>query len=244
MAAGSVDASEVAAAFADMAESLARGNDIPTLVTDVLDHVRAVLGVAATGILLLDGDGELRSARSSPAEAVLLDSVQADHDEGPGRDCVRAGRAVAVADLRGTGDRWPRFARLCHQVGIGAVDALPVGHGKAVFGALLLYRTAPGPLGDDADRIGRAFAEATGAGLRLRRSIEHNATVMGQLEHALDSRVVIEQAKGMVAAQHHLSIDRAFATLRAHARRNNIRLTDLCHAVTAGIIGPPAPGPS
>lgn len=243
MAGGPVDATEVAAAFADMAESLARGNDIPTFMTEVLGHVRAVLGVAATGVLLLDADGGLQSARSSPVEAVLLDSVQVEHDQSPGRDCVRAGYAVAVPDLRRTGDRWPRFAQLCHRVGIGAADALPIGHSTAVLGALMLYRTAPGSLSADAGRIGRAFAQATGAALRLLRSIEHDATVMGQLEHALHSRVVIEQAKGMVAVQHHVSIDRAFATLRAHARHNNTPLTELCHAITTGVVGPPAPEP-
>jgi GAF domain-containing protein len=164
--------------------------------------------------LLADPRGELRVVAASSETARLLELFQLQNDQGPCLDCFRAGRPVAAADLAADAQRWPRFAAAAQQAGFAAVQALPMRLRDQVIGALNLFRAVPGAF-DPADiRIGQALADVATISLVHERSMRHSDTVNEQLQTALNSRVIIEQAKGKLAERLGLDMDQAFSVLR------------------------------
>jgi hypothetical protein len=148
---------------------------------------------------------------------------------------------VTATDL-GTDQRWPRFAAAATQGGFGAVQALPMRLREQVIGALNLFRAAPGVF-DSADvRIGQALADVATIGLLHERNMRRSDTLNEHLQTALNSRVVIEQAKGKLAERLGLDMDQAFSVLREYARFRNRRLSDLARAMADGTETIPGPG--
>ena len=159
-------------------------------------------------------------AASSEA-ARLLELFQLQSDQGPCLDCFRAGQPVAAADLAADAQRWPRFAAAARQAGFAAVQALPMRLRDQVIGALNLFRATPGAF-DPADiRVGQALADVATISLLHERSMRHSDTLNEQLQTALNSRVIIEQAKGKLAERLGIDIDQAFSLLRDYARNRN-----------------------
>ena len=174
----------------------------------------------------------------------LLELFQIQNDQGPCLDCFRTGRAVTAADLAGPGQPWPRFAAAAAGSGFRAVEALPMRLRDQVIGALNLFRAAPGPFDPAELRVGQALADVATIGLLHERNVRRSETVAEQLQGALNSRVVIEQAKGKLAERRSINMDQAFVLLRDYARNSNQRLTDVARAfVTSAATAdfPPAP---
>jgi hypothetical protein len=149
-------------------------------------------------------------------------------------DCFRTGEAVAVADLSAATDRWPRFVAEARERGFGAVHALPMRLRTDVIGALNLFGTKPSALDADAAQLGQALADVATIGLLQERTIRHRATLAEQLQTALNSRVIIEQAKGVIAERKNIDMDRSFVLLRKAARATNRRLSDLARDLVDG----------
>ncbi|WUH93385.1 GAF and ANTAR domain-containing protein [Streptomyces sp. NBC_00433] len=195
--------------------------------------------VAAAGLLLADQHGDIRVVGASSEPARLLTAAA-----GPGPECYRGGTDVAVADLRHPLDPLPAdFARRALGAGYGAVFAIPVRHRKEVLGALVLFRTGAGPLPAETAGVGRALADAAAIGVLQRRTRRHHQRLAAQLQGALDSRVPVEQAKGLLAERFHITVDDAFRHLRAHARAHRLRLADLATSILTGSTDLPPPGP-
>ena len=193
--------------------------------------------------MLADPRGELRVAASSNEAAGLLELFQLQNDQGPCLDCFRTGQPVTAADLAGPGQRWPRFAAAATQAGFRTVEALPMRLRDQVIGALNLFRADPGPF-DAADlRLGQALADVATIGLLHERNVRRSETVAEQLQGALNSRVVIEQAKGKLAERLGMDMDQAFAMLRDYARNSNQRLTDVARDIITSATAdfPPPP---
>ena len=174
-------------------------------------------------------------ASSSEAMRVLeLFEIQAQ--EGPCLDCYRTGRPVVNQDLAAVDGRWPRFAAEALAAGFRSVHALPMRLRGTVIGALNLFHVEPGEMRPADVDAAQAFADvATIAILQHRAALE--AQVLNeQLNHALNTRIVIEQAKGMVAERAGLDMEQAFATLRNHARNHNLRLVDVAGDVISGAL--------
>jgi ANTAR domain/GAF domain len=191
------------------------------------DRSVALLAASAAGVVLADPRGELRLAAASSEEAGLLELFQLQNDQGPCLECFRTGRPVTAADLAGPAPRWPRFAAAAVQAGFATVEALPMRLRDQVIGALNLFRAESSPL-DPADlRIGQALADVATIGLLHERNVRRRETVAEQLQVALNSRVIIEQAKGKLAERLSIDMDRAFTMLRDYARNSNQRLTDV-----------------
>jgi GAF domain-containing protein len=148
-------------------------------------------------------------------------------------DCFHTGQPVSVADLS-TGGRWPRFTAAAAEVGFAAVHALPMRLRSEVIGALNFFDTSPGALDQGKLRIGQALADVATIGLLQQRAIHRSGVVTEQLQTALNSRVLIEQAKGILAERLHLDVADAFALLRSRARNHNRRLSDLAQAIVEG----------
>ncbi|WP_370588652.1 GAF and ANTAR domain-containing protein [Pseudonocardia sp. C8] len=198
------------------------------------DHCVRVLGVDAAGLLLADPQDRLQVMAASSTQVWQLEVLQTEIGQGPCLDCHRAGVAVVTTDLAADGERWPRFSPACRQAGFAAVHALPMRYHDQVIGAMNLFAHSPGPLHPDSVRIAQALTDVATIGLLHHRERADQATLIGQLHTAVSSRVVIEQANGMLAERFGLTPDQAFRLLRQYARDHNRRLTDLAAAVVTG----------
>jgi len=224
-------------AFVELADTLVEDFDVTDFLTLLVDRCVQLVGVDAAGLLLADQDGELRMVATSDERVRLLELFQLQHDEGPCLDAYATGTAVGCPDLTSADERWPRFSAAAVAAGFAAVDALPMRLRGDVIGALNLFRTRAGELSDAAAHTAQALVGVATIGLLQERSIRRQEVLTGQLQAALDSRVVIEQAKGFVAHRLGVDVDAAFTVLRQYARSRNLKLTAVAEAVTRGYDG-------
>ncbi len=221
----------------ELADTLVDDFDVIDFLHLLVDRCIAVLEVDAAGLLLTDQRGQLQVMASSSEQVRLLELFQLQNDQGPCLDAFATGIRVSHTDLSTAGERWPRFALAATDAGFAAVDALPMRLRNEVIGALNLFRTVPGVLGVTALRTAQALVDVATIGLLQERSIRQQEILTEQLQSALNSRVVIEQAKGLVAERLGTDMDAAFAALRGYARSRNRKLSDVAGAVIAGRIG-------
>jgi transcriptional regulator with GAF, ATPase, and Fis domain len=220
--------------FVELTDTMVADFDVIDFLHVLTDRSVQLLDVSAAGLLLADPRGELRVVAASSEAARLLELFQLQNDQGPCLDCFRSGQSVAAADLAAEARRWPRFAAAAGQAEFAAVQALPMRLRDQVIGALNLFRAQPGTF-DPADvRIGQALADVATISLLHERSMRHSDTLNEQLQAALNSRVVIEQAKGKLAERLGLEMAQAFSLLRDSARARNRRLSELAQAFVDG----------
>jgi GAF domain-containing protein len=213
--------------FVDLADTMVADFDVIDFLHMLTDRSVQLFAASAAGVVLADPRGELRVAAASSEKAGLLELFQLQNDQGPCLECFRTGRPVTAADLADQAQRWPRFAHAALQAGFRTVEALPMRLRDQVIGALNLFRAEPGAF-DPADlRIAQALADVATIGLLHERNVRRRETVAEQLQSALNSRVVIEQAKGKLAERRGIDMDRAFTMLREYARNSNQHLTDV-----------------
>jgi transcriptional regulator with GAF, ATPase, and Fis domain len=220
--------------FVELTDTMVVGFDVIEFLHVLTDRSVQLLDVSAAGLLLADPRGELRVVAASSQAARLLELFQLQNDQGPCLDCFRSGRPVQAADLTAAAQRWPRFAPAARQAGFAAVQALPMRLRDQVIGALNLFRAGPGAFAAADIRIGQALADVATISLLHERSMRHSDTLNEQLQTALSSRVIIEQAKGKLAERLGVDMDQAFSLLRDRARTSNRRLSDLAQAFIDG----------
>jgi transcriptional regulator with GAF, ATPase, and Fis domain len=223
-----------AEAFVEMADTLVDDFDLMDFLHVLTDRCVRLLNVSAAGLLLTDQRGALQLVAASTEQTRLLELFQLQTDQGPCVECFRTGEPVEVVDLAAATDRWPRFVQAAHRIGFAAVHALPMRLRTDVIGALNLFSTQARPLDPDIVRLGQALADVATIGLLQARAIRQSDVLAEQLQTALNSRVLIEQAKGVIAERRHIDMDRSFTLLRGSARARNRRLSDLARAVVDG----------
>ena len=238
-----MDAELLSETFVELTDTMVAGFDVIDFMHVLTDRSVQLLDVAAAGLLLADPRGELRVVAASSETARLLELFQLQNDEGPCLDCFRTGQPVQAADLAPAASRWPRFAPAARQAGFAAVQALPMRLREQVIGALNLFRADPGALAPAGIRVGQALADVATISLLHERGMRHSDVLNEQLQTALNSRVVIEQAKGKLAERLGVDMDQAFALLRDHARASNRRLSDLARAFIDGTESLTGPDP-
>jgi GAF domain-containing protein len=224
---------QLADVFVEMADTLVDDFDVIDFLHGLTERCVQVLGVAAAGLLLTDQRDALQVVAASSERTRLLELFQLQTDQGPCVDCFRTGQPVSVADLPSAG-RWPAFTAAAAEVGFAAVHAVPMRLRAEVIGALNLFDTTAGPMDEGRLRIGQALADVATIGLLQQRAIHRRDILTEQLETALRSRVLIEQAKGVLAERLHLDMAEAFVLLRGNARSRNQRLSDLAQAIVDG----------
>ncbi|MFI9761135.1 ANTAR domain-containing protein [Streptomyces sp. NPDC051963] len=220
----------LAKTFVELADNLVADFDLIDFLRLLTDRCVGLLDVSAVGVLLADRDGELRVMAASDERVRLLELFQLQNDEGPCLECFRTGTPVAVSDLRTETARWPRFAVTARRSGFGAVQALPMRLRDEVVGALNLFRITPGPFDPAATPIAQALADVATISLLQQRTTQRSTALNEQLQTALNSRVLIEQAKGKLAERQGIDMEQAFTTLRGYARAHNRRLSELARA--------------
>ena len=234
----------LARTLVELADTLVADFDVVELLTLLADRCVEVLEVGAAGLMLAGPDGELRVMASSSEAMRVLELFELQSKEGPCLDCYRSGRPVMDQDLAQVTSRWPLFAAETLAAGFCSVQALPLRWRGTVIGALNLFQVEPGEMRAPDVEAAQALADvATIAILQHRASLEAQV-VNQQLQHALNSRIVIEQAKGMVAQREGLNMEQAFSALRTHARNHNLRLVDVAEAVISGALAPAALAPA
>ncbi|HJQ44872.1 MAG TPA: GAF and ANTAR domain-containing protein [Amycolatopsis sp.] len=221
---------DLAAALIELADIHGKAFD-EAGYTDLLARRAAVLLDAdSAGVLLTGADGALTAIAASTETARVLQLIQLRVHDGPGITCFRNAAPVSIADLR-EDRRWDTFRSATLTAGFTAVHAVPLGLREQTIGSLSLFRRRPGPLEYEEDRISESLAAIAGAGLLSKRALAKAETLSGQLQTALHSRIVIEQAKGILAERHGIAVDRAFERMRSFARHDRRRLDDVARAV-------------
>lgn len=222
---------DIVASFVSMAGSLAQGHDVNELLTQFAADCARLLDVSAVGLLLADPRGALHVVAASSERVAHLEAFQAQRAQGPCHTCYLDGQPVNVPDLAAAAARWPDFAAVAAKAGVASVHAVPMRLRDAVVGALNLFGATPGSLKDADLRLAQALADvATIALIQDRAAVDRNL-VNEQLQNALDSRVILEQAKGVLSHSGDLDMPAAYAALRTYARDHNIKLTELSRAL-------------
>jgi len=226
----------VSQTFLQLADTLVADFDIIDLLTVLADRCVELVDADAAGILLADANGKLRVMAASSEQARLLELFQLQNEEGPCLDAHASGERVTCTDLRAALRRWPRFTPYAVGAGFTAVYALPLRLRDTIIGALNLFSAKPGSMPEADVRLAQALADVASIAILHDQATREIEIRGGQLQHALDSRVVIEQAKGVLAERSQIDMATAFNRLRTYARGHNMQLTAVAADVVAGKI--------
>ena len=234
---------QLARTLVELADTLVDDFDVVELLTLLADRCVEVLNVSAAGLMLVAPEGDLRVVASSSEEMRLVELFEIQSQEGPCPDCYRTGESTVSRNLVGEEARWPQFGPVALKAGFRSVHAVPMRLRGETIGALNLFRAEKGEL-EEADVVAaRALADIATIGILQHRAAREANIVIDQLNHALQSRIAIEQAKGVIAERSHLDMDQAFTWLRHQARSKNRLLVDVAQAVIDGTVMPDPPRP-
>ena len=224
---------KLADVLVELADTLVDEFDLIDFLHTLTTRCVQLLNVDTAGLVLTDDQGRLQVVAASTEETRLLELFQLQTYQGPCVDCFRTGQSVAVANLQTT-RRWPHFTAAAGAVGFASVHAVPMRLRKDVIGALNFFGAAPGALDEATLRTGQALADVATIGLLQQRAIQRRDVLTEQLRTALNSRIMIEQAKGVLAERLRVDIDKAFELLRTHSRKHNRRLSEFAQSIVDG----------
>jgi GAF domain-containing protein len=233
-------------AFVGLADTLVDDYDIIEVLDRLVGYSVELLAAEAAGIMLVDAQGKLRVVASSQEDARVMELLQLQSDQGPCMECCRTGVPVRVPDLADAAMRWPVFvAAVAARGAYRSVHALPLRLRGEAIGAMNLFHGQPGALPEADLAMGQALADVATIGILQERAIRSSEVVTEQLQAALNSRVIIEQAKGVLAQRGNLTMVAAFDRLRRYARNHNARLSEVARKVVetdlaADVLGAPA----
>ena len=238
--------SRVSAAFVKLADTLIADYDVVDLLDTLLLECTQILDCEAGGLLLVDAVGQLQVVASTNEEADFVEFMQVGAGSGPCIDCFTTGTAVTVADIDESGTQWPEFRTAALQKGFRSVLATPMRLRGEVLGTMNLFSTLIGPMNPRDAAIAQALTDVATIGILQERNIRETGIVAEQLQRALDSRILIEQAKGVLSETASVGMDEAFAMLRGYARNNQLSLRAVAEGVTnrsidVGVLQPATP---
>jgi GAF domain-containing protein len=229
-----VPAQRLATIFVEVADTLVDDFDLIDFLQLLTDRAASLVDAAAVGIVLADPRGRLEFMAGSDENVRMLELYQLQSHEGPCLEAFQSARAVINVDLGAAAGRWPKFAPRATALGFHAVHAFPLRLRQQVIGAMNVFgATKGGDFGDTDVTVIQALADVASIALIQERAIRRGEVLTEQLQRALNSRVIIEQAKGAVAQARGVSVDEAFASIRRYARANNERLTEVAQAIVA-----------
>jgi GAF domain-containing protein len=226
----------LAKTLVELADTLVADFDVVELLTVLTDGCIDVLDVGAAGLMLVAPQGDLRVMASSSETMRVLELFELQSREGPCLDCYRTGQPVLNHDLATASQRWPRFAAEALVAGFHTVHALPMRLRGTVLGALNLFHIHPGDMRQADIDAAQAMADVATIAILQHRATHEAQILNDQLNQALNSRVVIEQARGMLAERLGIDMEQAFATLRHHARSHNLRLVNVARNIIEGTL--------
>jgi GAF domain-containing protein len=223
----------LARTFVELADSLVDDFDVVDLLSLLADRCVDVLDVGAAGVILVNPGGDLKVVATSSAAMRFLEMFEQQADEGPCVDCVRTGEPVFSESLEQEADRWPRFAPKAVAAGFASVQALPMRLRGHVIGALNMFQADRGVMRDTDRAAAQAFADVATIAVLSHRAADDAQRLNDQLTVALNTRIVVEQAKGVIAEAANVDMEVAFERLRRHSRNHNLRLMDVAADVAS-----------
>lgn len=227
-------------AFVTMADTLVDDYDVAEVLHRLVSYCVELMDATAAGLMLSDQHGALHALAASTERARLLELFQLQTNEGPCLDCFRSSEAVLAPDLSQRSRQWPQFAPKAMEAGFRSVHAIPMRLRQDTIGALNLFHSTPGSLSTHDVQLAQAMADIATIGILHERAIHRSEVVTEQLQTALNNRIVIEQAKGVLAQAGGVEMHEAFTVLRDYSRSNSVRLSDIAHQLAAGSIDPEA----
>ena len=216
----------------ELADSLVADFDVVDILTLVANRSVDILDVSAAGLMLASADGDLRVLASSSEAMRVLELFELQSDEGPCVDCYRTGLPIVNQKLDVADCPWPNFGPKAVEAGFRSVHALPMRLRNQTIGAINMDRVDEGQMHDTDVVAAKALADVATIAILQHRAVSDAQVLNEQLTRALNSRIVIEQAKGVVAERADVDMERAFSRMRRHARNHNIRLADVAQAIT------------
>jgi GAF domain-containing protein len=232
--------SDVVHSLVEMADTLVDDYDVVDLLTGLADRCVNLLGVSAAGVMLASPEGSLGLVASSSEAMRLLELFELQTQEGPCLDAFRTGQPVAHENLAAGSGHWPSFSAAALEAGFKSALALPLRLREVTLGALNLLSVTRAPMTGADVIVARAFADLATLSIVQHRAATEAQRVNEQLSDALASRVVIEQAKGVISERADIDLVEAFSRLRGYARHHNLRLTDVAQAAVDGTLDPQA----
>ena len=215
----------------ELADNLVDDFDVVEVLSLLSGRCVDALDVNAAGVMLASPTGSLQVVASSSETMRTLEMFQLQADEGPCVEAYRSGQPVVNVDLGATGGRWPRFASHASSEGFGSAHSLPMRLRQRTLGALNMLRTQTGAFGTADIAAAQALADIATIAIVQHQAAGDAQALNNQLSAALNSRIVIEQAKGRISEATGADMDHAFRILRNHARNHNLRLTALADQV-------------
>ena len=224
----------LAEVFVELADTLVEEFDVIDFLQTLTERCVELIDTDAAGLMLDDQRGNPQLVAYTDESARLLELFELQKAEGPCLDCFATGRVIANVDLTASRSRWPVFTGAALGSGFAYSHALPLRLRRQVVGALNLFAVERRALTDDHLAVAQGMADIATIGLLHERALRDQVVLAEQLQTALHSRIVIEQAKGVLSARAGLSVSEAFTRMRTHARRTGQQLTAVAEAVVTG----------
>lgn len=227
--------------FVTLTDTLVSDYDIVDLLQSLVDNAIELFDASAAGIMLTDNLDELEVVASTSERSGFIGLMQLEAGEGPCVEAFTSGRTVSVESPEQMQIRWPRFAAASADLGYASVHCTPLRLRGTTIGSMNLFRETSGELNTQDAVALRALTDVATISILQHRAVEQADLVQTQLQHALDSRVVVEQAKGFLANTHQVDMETAFTMLRSYARSHQARIADTARDVVARIVVIPEP---
>ena len=208
--------------------------DLEAALSELAESVTQVLGLSGSGVTMADDAGRLCFVTAVNQSSGELERNQEQHQAGPCRDAYDTGEVVRVTDVRLESARWPEFAAAATSLNVAGAAGIPMRLADKIIGALNLYAPLPREWSDEAIAVAGVLADVATSYVVNASKLRQQQQLGEQLQHALESRIVIEQAKGITAQQNGVTIDQAYQLIRGHARSNNTSLRAVAEAIVAG----------
>jgi GAF domain-containing protein len=229
---------DIMRALVEMADTLVEDFDVVDLLTGLAERCVNLLGISAAGVMLAAPDGTLRLVAASSEAMRVVETFELQAHEGPCLEAFRTGERVEYENLRTGSGRWPRFATVAVEAGFRSAFALPLRLRDKTIGALNLFSVDQVPMNDDDVMVARAFADLAAISVVQHRASAETHLVNDQLSHALASRILIEQAKGVLFERAGVDMTEAFARLRRYSRSHNLHITEVARRAIDGTLEP------
>ena len=226
--------SRLVATFVSVADSLVAEYDIVDLLQILVDDCTELFDASAAGILLVTPEGALEVVAATNERSEFLSLLQARSGEGPCVETITIGRPVSVPDVSDTDPRWSLFASASLRSGYRAIHSIPMRLRDSTIGSLNLFRASIGRLNEPDAVAVQALADVATIAILNERAHRESDQTREQLQRALDSRIVIEQAKGVLSQRLGVDMGEAFGLIRAHSRSTRSRMRDVAGAIVSG----------
>lgn len=224
----------VSAAFVKLAETLVDEYHVLDLLQTLVEETVSLLDAAAVGLLLADSHGELQVVASTNEESQLVEILQLQAGAGPCVECFKTGAVITIDSIDSMDQRWPEFRAAALSQGFHSIHAVPLRVRDRTIGAMGLFGRDIGALTAEDSAIGQALADVATIGLLHERTIRESTLVNDQLQRALNSRVLVEQAKGVISQTKGVDLNDAFNMIRRYSRSHNIGLQEAARNIVRG----------